>query len=174
MDRADVASDTVDAFFERNALESLLADDLIPDDGSLLYADLRHILVDDEETAQLALKALQQGESFAALARAISTDPGSGNRGGELGLGFVGNYVREFRLAIESAEIGALVGPVESEFGFHILQVRSKEERAGSEVEQQRNRAKLQELEQLRESLREKYSENFEVFDSWLDFVPRG
>ncbi|MCY3976720.1 MAG: peptidylprolyl isomerase [Chloroflexi bacterium] len=174
LDRADVASDTVDAFFERNALESLLADDLIPDDESLLYADLRHILVDDEETAQLALKALQQGESFAALARAISTDPGSGNRGGELGLGFVGNYVREFRLAIESAEIGALVGPVESEFGFHILQVRSKEERAGSEVELQRNRAKLQELEQLRESLREKYSENFEVFDSWLDFVPRG
>ncbi len=174
LDRADVASDTVDAFFERNALESLLADDLIPDDESLLYADLRHILVDDEETAQLALEALQQGESFAALARAISTDPGSGNRGGELGLGFVGNYVREFRLAIESAEIGALVGPVESEFGFHILQVRSKEERAGSEVEQQRNRAKLQELEQLSESLREKYSENFEVFDSWLDFVPRG
>ena len=174
LDRADVASDTVDAFFERNALEFLLADDLIPDDGSLLYADLRHILVDDEETAQLALEALQQGESFAALARAISTEPGSGNRGGELGLGFVGNYVREFRLAIESAEIGALVGPVESEFGFHILQVRSKEERAGSEVELQRNRAKLQELEQLRESLREKYSENFEVFDSWLDFVPRG
>ncbi len=174
LDRADVASDTVDGFFERNALESLLADDLIPDDESLLYADLRHILVDDEETAQLALEALQQGESFAALARAISTDPGSGNRGGELGLGFVGNYVREFRLAIESAEIGALVGPVESEFGFHILQVRSKEERAGSEVEQQRNRAKLQELEQLSESLREKYSENFEVFDSWLDFVPRG
>ena len=174
LDRADVASDTVDAFFERNALEFLLADDLIPDDGSLLYADLRHILVDDEETAQLALEALQQGESFAAMARAISTEPGSGNRGGELGLGFVGNYVREFRLAIESAEIGALVGPVESEFGFHILQVRSKEERAGSEVELQRNRAKLQELEQLRESLREKYSENFEVFDSWLDFVPRG
>lgn len=174
LDRVGVASETVDAFFERNALESLLADDLIPDDRSLLYADLRHILVDDEETAQQALEALQQGESFAALARAISTDPGSGNRGGELGLGFVGNFVREFRLAIEGAEIGALVGPVKSEFGFHILQVRSKEERTGSEVELQRDRAKLQELEQLRESLRENNSENFEVFDSWLDFVPRG
>ena len=173
LDRSGVASQTVDGFFERNALESLLADDLIPDDGSLLYADLRHILVDDEETARQALEALQEGESFAALARAISTDPGSGNRGGELGLGFVGNYVREFRLAIEDAEIGALVGPVESEFGFHILQVRSKEERSGSEVEPQRDRAKLQELEQLRESLREQFSENFEIFDSWLDFVPR-
>ena len=173
LDRVGVASETVDAFFERNALESLLADGLVPDDGRLLYADLRHILVDDEATARQALEALQKGESFAALAHAISTDPGSGNRGGELGLGFVGNYVREFRLAIENAEIGALVGPVESEFGFHILQVRSKEERTGSEVELQRDRAKLQELEQLRESLREQYSENFEIFDSWLDFVPR-
>ena len=142
--------------------------------GSLLYADLRHILVDDEETARQALEALREGESFAALARAISTDPGSGNRGGELGVAYVGNYVPEFRQAIEDAEIGALVGPVESEFGFHILQVRSKEERSGSEVALQRDRAKLQELEQLRESLREQYSENFEILDSWLDFVPRG
>lgn len=173
-DRVGVASETVDAFFKRSALESLLADALIPDDGSLLYADLRHILVDDEETALQALEALQQGESFAALARAISNDPGSGNRGGELGVGYVGNYVREFRQAIEEAEIGALVGPVESEFGFHVLQVRSKEERTGSEVELQRDRAKLQELEQLREALRDQYSENFEIFDSWLDFVPRG
>ena len=172
-DRAGVASETVDAFFERSALEALLADALMPDDANLLYADLRHILVDDEETALQALEALQQGESFAALARAVSNDPGSGNRGGELGLGYVGNYVREFRQAIEDAEIGALIGPVESEFGFHILQVRSKEERTGSEVELQRDRAKLQELEHLRELLRERHSEDFEVFDSWLDFIPR-
>lgn len=172
-DRVGVASETVDAFFKRSALESLLAAALIPDDGSLLYADLRHILVDDEDNAQQALESLRQGESFAALARAISTDPGSGARGGELGIGYVGNYVREFRQAIEDAEVGALVGPVESEFGFHILQVRSKEERSGGDVERQRDRAKLQELEQLKESLREQQSENFEVFDSWLDFIPR-
>ena len=61
----------------------------------------------------------------------------------------------EFRGAIESAEIGALVGPVESEFGYHILQVRSKEERSGAEIEAQIRRAKLQELELLREALRE-------------------
>ena len=60
-DRVGVAADTLDAFFQRLALESLLADDLVPDDGSLLYADVRHILVDDEETALQALQALQQG-----------------------------------------------------------------------------------------------------------------
>ncbi len=172
-DRAGVAAETVDGFFERNALEALLADALVPDDGSLLYADARHILVDDEQAAMRALQALQQGESFAALARAISTDPGSGSRGGELGETYVGNYVREFGQAIEAAEIGTLVGPVESEFGFHILQVRSKEERSGSDIETQLQRAKLQELEQLRASLREMNSDNFEIFNTWLDYIPR-
>ena len=172
-DRVGVSVETIDAFFERNALETLLADALVPDGGSLLYADARHILVEDEETALAALQALQDGESFAALARAISTDSGSGARGGELGEAYVGNYVREFRMAIEEAEIGSLAGPIESEFGFHILQVRSKEERSGSEIESQLERAKLQELEQLREALREEHSENYEIFDTWLDFIPR-
>ncbi len=173
-DRVGVASETVDDFFERNALEAALADALVPDDSGLLYADVRHILLEDEETALLALQALQDGESFAALARAISTDPGSGSRGGELGDAYVGNYVREFRQAIENAEIGALVGPVESEFGFHVLQVRSKAERSGADIEAQRRRAKQQELEQLREDLREANSDNFEIFDAWLDNIPRG
>ncbi len=173
LDRAGVAAETVDLFFERNALEASLADALVPDDGALLYADVRHILVEDEQTAVQALQALKDGEAFAALARAISTDPGSGARGGELGESYVGNYVREFRAAIESAEIGALVGPVKSEFGYHILQVRSKEERSGAETKSQIERAKRQELEQLRESLRETNSSQFEIFDAWLDYIPR-
>jgi len=172
-DRVGVAAETVDLFFERNALEAVLADALVPDDGALLYADVRHILVDDEQTAIGVLQALQQGESFAALARAISKDPGSGSRGGELGDAYVGNYVREFRAAIETADIGALVGPIESEFGFHIVQVRSMEERSGSEIEAQLQRAKRQELEQLKASLREDNSEQFEILDAWLDYVPR-
>lgn len=172
-DRVGVAAETVDGFFERNALEASLADALVPDDGALLYADARHILLEDEQTAMQALQALQQGESFAALARAISTDPGSGSRGGELGEAYIGNYVRKFRQAIEAAEIGALVGPVESEFGFHILQVRSKEERSGADIESQLQRAKQQELDQLRETLREDNSDQFEIFDAWLDYIPR-
>jgi len=173
-DRLGIAAETVDEFFVGIALERLLADALVPADGSLLYADVRHILVEEEETAQQALQALRQGESFAALARAISTDPGSGSRGGELGLAYVGNYVPEFRRAIEEAETGALVGPVESEFGFHILQVRRKEERSGSDIEFQLERAQRQELEQLRGSLRDQQGDNFAIFDAWLDYIPRG
>lgn len=172
-DRAGVADETLNALFERNALETLLANALISDDAGLLYADVRHILLDDEASALAAVEALNEGESFAALARAISTDPGSGARGGELGEAYVGNYVPEFRQAIETAEVGALVGPVESEFGFHILQVRSKEERSGVDQDAQRERARQQAVQQLKDSLREDHDDAVEIFDLWLDHIPR-
>ena len=79
----------------------------------------------------------------------------------------------EFRRAIEEAEIGEIAGPVESEFGFHVLQVRSKEQRSGVEVESQRERAKQQELQQLKERLREDQVDSFEIHDIWLDHIPR-
>ena len=172
-DRVGVADETLNALFERNALETLLANVLIPDDAGLLYADVRHILLDDEATALAAIEALNEGESFAALARAISTDPGSGARGGELGEAYVGNYVPEFRRAIEAAEVGALVGPVQSDFGFHILQVRSKEERSGADQDSQRERARQQAVQQLKDSLREDYGDAVQIFDIWLDHIPR-
>ncbi len=172
-DRVGVSDETLNALFERNALETQLAAALIPDDAGLLYADVRHILVDNEENALAAIAALNQGESFAALARAISTDRGSGARGGELGEAYVGNYVSEFRRAIEEAEVGALVGPVESEFGFHVLQVRSKEERSGADQDSQRERARQQAVQQLKDSLREERDDAVEIFDIWLDHIPR-
>lgn len=172
-DRAGVASETLDGLFTRNALEQALAADLVADGASVLYADLRHILVEDEETALSAIEALQAGESFAALARAISTDPGSSARGGELGEAFVGNYVTEFRRAVEGAEIGAIVGPVESEFGFHILQVRSKERRAGAEEDVQRERAREQALDELIDELREQHDDEITLLDNWLDHIPQ-
>ncbi len=172
-DRAGVNSETYDQYFAHTALENLLREALLPDDAPLIYADVRHILVDDEAEAIAALEALQAGESFAALARAISIDSGSGMRGGELGESFIGNYVRPFREAIESAEIGALVGPVESEFGFHILQVRHKEERTGPDQASQRERARQTELSDLQEQLRADNSDSIEIYDSWLDYMPR-
>ncbi len=173
--RAGIGSGTVDAYFERLALEALLADDIFSEDGeTLLYADTRHILVETEETALEIVDALQNGESFADLARALSTDPGSGSRGGELGESYVGNFVPEFAEAIENAEIGAIVGPVETEFGFHIIQVRSKEERGGEEIESELEIAKQQEFGRYLEELREANEANIEIFDNWIDYVPRG
>jgi peptidyl-prolyl cis-trans isomerase D len=170
---AGVGGGLVDAFFERQALETLLADNVFGEAETLLFADVRHILVETEETALEVMDALQNGESFADLARAVSTDTGSGSRGGELGDSYVGNYVPEFRAAVETAEIGALVGPVESEFGYHIIQVRSSEERSGEDVEAQLESAKQREFGLFLEELRESNTDNIELYDNWIDFVPR-
>lgn len=172
--RAGIGGGAVDGYFERLALEKALADNLFGEENTLLFADVRHILVEDEETALEVIDALNNGESFADLARALSTDTGSGSRGGELGESYVGNYVPEFREAIESAEVGAIVGPVQSEFGYHIIQVRSKEERSGDDVESQIETAKQQDFSTYVEDLRAENEANIEINDIWINYVPRG
>ncbi len=76
--------------------------------------------------------------------------------------------------AVENAEIGEIVGPVESEFGFHIIQVRSREERSGDDVEAQLESAKQREFGLFLENLRDSNTDNIELYDNWIDFVPRG
>lgn len=82
-----------------------------------------HILVDSEEAA-LAVKArIEGGEDFGAVAREVSTDTGSGANGGDLGWFTQGMMVEPFEAAVMAAEIGALVGPVQTQFGWHIIRV---------------------------------------------------
>lgn len=83
----------------------------------------RHILFDNEDDANTALRLLNDGADFAELAREFSQDAGSGARGGDLGFFGPGQTVPEFEQAAFDAEIGEIVGPVESQFGFHIIEV---------------------------------------------------
>lgn len=122
----------------RSAIAAKLAaegDDSEETDNTTLYADVRHILVTDENVAFDIVEALNAGESFADLARSASTDTGSGANGGDLGWAPVSNYVEPFANAVRDAEIGAIVGPVESDFGYHVLQVRAKEFREASQTQ---------------------------------------
>jgi peptidyl-prolyl cis-trans isomerase D len=98
----------------------------------------RHILlrVDDKRSAEEArrqVEAIRQrlaaGEDFAAIAQAVSEDPASAPRGGELGLFGRGQMVGEFEQAAFAAQPGELVGPVQTSFGYHLIQVEEK--RAG-------------------------------------------
>lgn len=84
---------------------------------------VRHILVDSENEADELAGELEQGADFAELAAEHSLDTGSGAAGGELGQAPRGAYVPGFEDAVWSAEIGELVGPVESDFGYHLLEV---------------------------------------------------
>ena len=76
-----------------------------------------------EQRAKEALARLQGGADFAALAKELSEDPGSKERGGDLGEFGRGEMVPEFERAAYTAEVGRVVGPVRSPFGWHLIRV---------------------------------------------------
>lgn len=82
---------------------------------------VRHLLVESVEEAEIAIGRLDEGEDFATLATEISRD--TGTPGGDLGCALAGQYVPEFARATIAADIGTLFGPVETQFGFHVLVV---------------------------------------------------
>jgi parvulin-like peptidyl-prolyl isomerase len=86
---------------------------------------VRHILFtkDQKAKAEEVKKQLQNGADFAQLAKQYSQDPGSAEKGGSLGCLGKGDTVPSFDQAIFSAKKGEIVGPIETQFGYHILQV---------------------------------------------------
>jgi hypothetical protein len=169
--QAGVSEQTVREYFRFLAIQDAIGD-LETGDSSdtTLYADARHILVETEEAAADIISALNAGESFSELAKASSTDTGSGANGGELGWAPVSNYVSEFANAVRDAEVGAIVGPVESEFGFHIIQVRAREQRDATEAEISRSRQLA--FDAWLENLLAENEGNFETFSTWAENLP--
>jgi parvulin-like peptidyl-prolyl isomerase len=85
----------------------------------------RHILVPSAEEAAEVFALLADGADFAELAIERSQDPGSGARGGSLGPQQRGAFVPPFDEAVWSARVGVVLEPVESQFGFHVIEVTS-------------------------------------------------
>jgi len=83
-----------------------------------------HILVDSEEKAKELKAQLDGGADFAELAKANSTDTGSGAQGGDLGWFGTGMMVKPFEDAVIAAEIGKVTDPVQSDFGWHLILVQ--------------------------------------------------
>lgn len=83
-----------------------------------------HILVADEAKAKELLAELEAGADFAELAKTNSTDTGSGAAGGDLGWFGLGMMVKPFEEAVVAAEVGKVAGPVQSDFGFHLILVK--------------------------------------------------
>ena len=88
----------------------------------------RHILVPTEDEAKAALARVQKGEDFAKVADELSKDPGA--QGGDLGWFTKDKMVPEFADAAFKLEPGQISGPVKSEFGWHIIKVEGKREKA--------------------------------------------
>ncbi|MCK5247774.1 peptidylprolyl isomerase, partial [Candidatus Bipolaricaulota bacterium] len=85
-----------------------------------------HILVPDEATAQDVYEQLLAGADFAALASEYSTDAGTKDQGGDLDWFERGLMVPEFEDAAFALEIGELSQPIETAYGYHIIQLTER------------------------------------------------
>lgn len=88
----------------------------------------RHILVPTEDEAKAALERVKKGEDFAKVADQVSKDPGS--QGGDLGWFTADKMVKEFADAAFKLDVGQVSDPVKSEFGWHIIKLEGKREKA--------------------------------------------
>ncbi len=119
----------------------------------------KHILVDSEEKCSSILESIASGEkTFEDAAKESSTCP-SGAKGGDLGEFGKGQMVKEFEEAAFEAEIGAVVGPVQTQFGFHLIKVEKK------------NQATVASFEEVKESIRRTLlqQKQNEAYDAAID-----
>jgi hypothetical protein len=85
--------------------------------------EVAHILVTTQTAAQAIVDQLAAGGSFATIAKEKSTDTGSAQNGGSVGCLAAGVFVPAFQSAAEKAPFGTPVGPVHTQFGYHVLLV---------------------------------------------------
>jgi len=86
-----------------------------------------HILVPSREEAEDVIDRLNNGADFAELAREVSQDPGSAARGGDLGCVALGRLVPEFERAALGLQPGQVSGPVQTQFGWHVIRMNNRQ-----------------------------------------------
>ena len=88
-------------------------------------ASARHILVDNEEFCGELIEKIKGGDDFSQLAKEHSKCP-SGRNGGDLGEFGPGQMVPEFDRVVFNEDVGVPHGPVNTDFGFHIVEITSR------------------------------------------------
>lgn len=89
---------------------------------------------------QIVLEARQPGADFAQLAKRYSQDPGSKDHGGDLGWVEPGGMVKPFDAALFAMQTGDIVGPIQTPFGYHIIQLQAIMPAQGQSFDQVRDR----------------------------------
>ena len=104
---------------------------IIDDGGYTTEVCVSHVLVASEDEALTVLGRLSDGEAMAAVAAEVSLDSAPG---GDLGCSLAGRFVDAFAQASMAAEIGAFTGPVQTDFGWHVLLVSDRTAATAEEV----------------------------------------
>ncbi|MDR0769600.1 MAG: peptidylprolyl isomerase [Burkholderiales bacterium] len=122
---------------------------------------IAHILVENESDAKTIIADLQKGKKFADIAKEKSKDPGSKERGGDLGWNTPGSFVKPFADALPAIGKGKFTPtPIQSQYGWHVITVEDVRdtmlppfEEAKSQLQQ---RAQAQWMEKYFKELRSK------------------
>ena len=88
-------------------------------------ASARHILVKTQAECESIKKEIEGGADFAEMAKKHSQCP-SGRQGGALGEFGPGQMVREFDEVVFKGEVGKVLGPVKTQFGYHLVEVTKR------------------------------------------------
>jgi parvulin-like peptidyl-prolyl isomerase len=127
----------------------------------------RHILLkvdkpaDDaavKAKAEALVKQLKGGADFAKLAKQLSADPGSKDKGGDLGFFGHGQMVAEFEKAAFALRVNEISDPVKTSYGYHVIQVLERKDAQGPDFE----KAKPALRKQLQQS------QGQQVFNKWF------
>jgi peptidyl-prolyl cis-trans isomerase D len=138
------------------------------------FVRARHILLPDLETALSMQAELAAGADFAELAELYSLDTTSAVQGGDLDWFTRGMMVPEFEEAAFSLPVGQVSEPVQTQFGFHIIEVVDREERPldAAALAEAREQALSDWLAAQRPALRPDGRPVVQIHDNWLGDVP--
>ncbi len=102
-----------------------------------------HILVEEEDKAKEIMQRIADGADFAEEAKAHSTCPSS-QSGGDLGVFGPGQMVKEFDEAAQNGPVGEVQGPVQTQFGYHVILIHERDVKTPS-------------FEEAKEGIRQRY-----------------
>ena len=140
LESVSVSEEEAKAFFDANEEKFVK--------GETLQA--KHILVDSEEKGNEIYQAIENQEAtFEDAAGKYSSCP-SKEKGGDLGEFGKGQMVKEFEDAAFAAEIGKVVGPVKTQFGYHLIKVEQKNAPGTKTFDEAKNEIAQQMLQQKR------------------------